>query len=195
MVYSEVSAPVRSVLRMLFRLRMLFAELRSAVSGGSERERIFNGIIASNRRLIASICLSFASTREDFEDLCQDTYLNIWRGCGEFRSESLVSTWVYRVTFNTCVSYFRKSRPTAKQVEAFRAFYEELYDTASADELERYEKMYRLIGLLKPEEKAVLEMWLDGRKYEEIASVTGISRDAVATRLKRIKERLVSMNN
>ena len=62
--------------------------------------------------LIAGICLSFARSKEDFEDLRQDAYLNIWRGLGRFRAERAISTWIYRVTFNTCVSSQRWLRWT-----------------------------------------------------------------------------------
>ena len=62
-------------------------------------------------------------------------------------------------------------------------------------DMEKYEEMHRLIRLLGSEEKAIILMWLDENSYEEIAEVIGIKRNTVATRIKRIKEKLVKMSN
>ena len=51
--------------------------------------------------------------------------------------------------------------------------------------------MYRLIGQLNKMDKALILMWLDERSYDEIADVTGLSRNNVATSLRRIKLKLI----
>ena len=56
-----------------------------------------------------------------------------------------------------------------------------------------YATMYRLIGELAPIDRSVTMMWLDGKSYEEIAEVIGISRNGIASRLKRSKDRLAAM--
>lgn len=53
--------------------------------------------------------------------------------------------------------------------------------------------MYRLIAQLPPLDKSALLMWLDDKSYDEIAEVMGLSRNAVASRLKRAKDRLAAM--
>ena len=55
--------------------------------------------------------------------------------------------------------------------------------------------MYRLISKLSKIDKAIILMWLDERSYDEIAEVTGFTRNNVATRLRRIKQRLVDSGN
>ena len=53
--------------------------------------------------------------------------------------------------------------------------------------------MYSMIARLPSLDKATLLMWLDDKSYDEIAEVMGMSRNAVASRLKRAKDRLASM--
>lgn len=154
---------------------------------------MFMEITRLQGNLISSICLSFARTKEEFEDLRQDTLLNIWHGIGSFQGASNISTWVYRVTLNTCVSNFRKVSRSEKQEEALTEFYRELFDNSTAEEIERYELMYRLIAKLSPLDRSALLMWLDDKPYDAIAEVMGVSRNAVASRLKRSKERLAAM--
>lgn len=157
-----------------------------------QAERRFMEIVRRQEKLVASICLSFAHSKEEFEDLRQDSMLNIWRGIDGFRADCCISTWVYRITLNTCVSSQRKKVPKA---EAIAEFYRDLFDESAAEDVERYEQMYRLIGQLPPLDKAALLMWLDDKSYDEIAEVMGLSRNAVASRLKRAKEKLTLWNS
>lgn len=173
------------------RLRLALMRVASAITGTDReesRETLFAGITRDYSRLIAGICLSFARSREDFDDLRQDTFLNIWKGLGNFRRDSSISTWIYRVTLNTCVSFQRKS--SRKDNLSTDDLYAELYDNSSPEDMENYRLMYRLIGELKPLDKSIILMWLDSKSYEEIADVTGLTRNAVSLRLKRAKEHL-----
>lgn len=179
------------------RVRLFVAELMAAAGADAARrceaERRFVDITRNQGGLVSSICLSFARSKEEFEDLRQDAFLNIWRGIDSFRADSSISTWVYRITLNTCVSWQRKSRGGERQAEALNEFYRELFDETSREDIERYEQMYRLIAQLPPLDKSALLMWLDDKSYDEIAEVMGLSRNAVASRLKRAKDRLAAM--
>lgn len=179
------------------KVRMCVARIMAMVSADAESRRAaevcFREITRNQSNLIAMICLSFAGSKENFEDLRQDALLNIWRGIGSFRRDSSESTWVYRVTLNSCISSRRKLKSGGRQAEAHNEFYRELFEDSSAEEIERYELMYRLISRLSPLDKSVLLMWLDEKPYDEIAEVSGLSRNAVASRLKRAKERLATM--
>lgn len=190
-INQPVSVPVS------VKVRMCVARIMAMVSADAESRRAaevcFREITRNQSNLIAMICLSFAGSKEDFEDLRQDALLNIWRGIGSFRRDSSESTWVYRVTLNSCISSRRKLKSGGRQAEAHNEFYRELFEDSSAEEIERYELMYRLISRLSPLDKSVLLMWLDEKPYDEIAEVSGLSRNAVASRLKRAKERLATM--
>lgn len=173
------------------KMAMLFARVKEALTGSLERTRLFESVMQRHYGLISSICLSFARTPEDFEDLRQNALLNIWRGLSEFRKDSELTTWLYRVTLNSCVSATRRDAKVSAMSMA--DLYAELYDNSSPEELERFRIMYELIGRLKPIDKSVILMWLDNKKYEEIAAVVGLTRDAIASRIKRAKDRLAEM--
>ena len=72
------------------RFRLFVARLLAATGLNTDRhceaERRFNEITRNQGNLVASICLSFAGSREEFEDLRQDAFLNIWRGIDSFRA-------------------------------------------------------------------------------------------------------------
>lgn len=157
------------------------------------REWLFAELSRDYAGLIAGICLSFARSEEDFQDLRQDTFLNIWNGLAAFRRDSSLSTWIYRVTLNTCVSSQRKK--TRREEVQMDELYTTLYEDSPAEEIERYKLMYTLIGMLSPLDKSIVLMWIDSKSYDEISSVTGLSRDSVASRLKRAKGKLANFYN
>lgn len=157
-----------------------------------ELEREFKLIIEKNRHLIDKICFYYASDDQDFEDLHQDIYINIWRGIVSFRHESTEATWIYRICLNTCVSSWRKNK-RHKGGLSIERIVEPYADDNSA--IENGEQLHYLISLLGPTEKSLLLMWLDERSYDEIAEVTGYNRNTVATKLRRIKEKLSNIVN
>lgn len=56
----------------------------------------------------------------------------------------------------------------------------------------RVEQLQRLISRLGAEDRAIIMMWLDEMPYEDIASVMGLGRNTIATRLRRIKQKLIT---
>ena len=155
------------------------------------REVAFENIVRDYSLMITKLCYHFATDITELKDLRQEVLLNVWLGWDKFRMQSKLSTWIYRVCFNTCITYQRKNRlrkseiplPSVLEIE------DEQFDIA------KYEEMHRLIGKLGNEDKVIILMWLDENSYDEIAEVTGLKRNTVATRLKRIKEKLIRMSN
>ena len=161
------------------------------LTSNREREATFEILISDYSLLITKVCYYFANDISELKDLRQEVLLNLWTGWEKFRMQSKPSTWIYRVCFNTCISFQRKNRQRKNEVplSSVLEIADETFD------MERYKEMHRLIGQLGSEDKALILMWLDENSYDEIADVIGLKRNTVATRLKRIKEKLVKLSN
>lgn len=152
----------------------------------------FRLLLSDHESLISRICFGFAQTREQFEDLRQDALINIWQGLRSYRGDSSIRTWIYRVTLNSCVSNLRclkKEIPT----ESLESLYEVVEE--EDDHRRLIGELHRRISRLSPTDKAIVLMWLDEFNYEEIASVCGLTRNTIATRLRRAKEKLKEMKS
>ena len=57
------------------------------------------------------MCYFYATDKMPFEDLRQEIYVNIWLGLNQFRGESKISTWIYRVAVNSALMTLRSSKP------------------------------------------------------------------------------------
>jgi RNA polymerase sigma-70 factor (ECF subfamily) len=146
-------------------------------------------------QLVNRICLSYADSGADFDDLRQDVWINVWKSLDGFREDSSIDTWIYRITLNTCVSCLRKRKRSVLTSPIDGIFPEPADDVESDSLRERIRVLHGLISRLSPLDKAIMTMHLDGRSNTEIAEVTGLTKGNVATRLSRVKSRLSSEIN
>lgn len=155
----------------------------------------FLEIINANKGLIYKVCFMYAVDQEHLKDLYQEVTANIWQGMTSYRGDSKVSTWIYRIAINTCVSDLRRNerRPATTSDlddEPVGNIIDESHEHA-----DRLRAMYEMIGLLGKLDKALIMLWLDEYSYDEIAAMTGLRRNNVASRLHRIKQRLIRQND
>ena len=75
-----------------------------------EREREFENAIVEYGGIITKICYYFSTDTDEFKDLRQEVLYNVWKGWDKFRKDSKMSTWIYRISFNTCVTFQRKEK-------------------------------------------------------------------------------------
>jgi RNA polymerase sigma-70 factor (ECF subfamily) len=151
----------------------------------------FAQIVKENRSTIYTVCYMFSKDPDEVGDLFQETLINLWRGFASFKGKSEVSTWIWRVSLNTCISSERK-----KKLRRTEPLSMELNVFDSRDEDNRQIQMLQSrIHRLQPFDRAIVLLWLENLSYEEIASIVGISVKNVSVRLFRIKEELKKMSN
>ena len=145
-----------------------------------------------HKQIIYKVCFMYASDDETVNDLFQEVTLNLWKSFSRFRGDSMVTTWVYRIAVNTCISWLRVSGKRIKTVPLTFSMTELLSDE---QEKENLRELYALINRLGKLERALILLWLEERSYEEIAEILDISVSNVGVRINRIKAKLVSMSN
>lgn len=170
------------------RLQIFLA--RAGIMSQSQKmllEQRYHALLLQYDPLISKICFSYAESRADMEDLHQDVLINLWQGLPGFRGESSEKTWIYRVALNTCVATLRK-----KKLKHTLPWNNDLMDVVDESHQGRQAaaELRESIDQLSPRDRAVILMWLEDMTYDEMATVIGISRNTLATRLRRAKEKL-----
>ena len=118
------------------------------------------------------------------------SFLVCGRAFGTLKVHSSVSTWIYRITLNTCITNLRKKKnydyvPLKQDID--------ILDDCEHDECMKH--LYQLIHQLDNVDKMYIMLWLDEKSYDEIAEIVGVGRNNVAIRIHRIKEKLKKMSN
>lgn len=156
-----------------------------------EREAGFESLVLEYAPLVSKICYMYAVDNEYFKDLYQEVLINLWQGFASFKGNAKMSSWIYRVTLNTCVSYYRHNKRHMQGVQ-LDCIAEPMADDDTRSEDVRV--LYSLISRLDKLDKAVVLLWLDEKSYDEISEITGLSQSNVGVRLTRIKHKLSVMN-
>lgn len=151
-----------------------------------QNEQDFSRIVREHKSTIYTVCYMFSKDEDEMNDLFQEVLINLWKGLQNFRGESDVRTWIYRISLNTCISCDRKKRkrktiPLSMNINPF---------TDSDDDSRQVQQLNRRISQLGPFDRAIILLWLENMSYEEIGEIVGISTKNVSVRLFRIKEKL-----
>lgn len=153
------------------------------------KEEEFVRIIKKNEGIIFKITTIYTDNRIDQQDLYQDIVYQLWKSFDTFRNEAKFSTWMYRIALNTALTRIRRNKRRGYNVPIEKVVLEqtENYDTEFE---KRLKLLYTHIHKLNVLEKGIMLLLLEGKKYEEIAEITGLRQSNVGTRISRIKQRI-----
>lgn len=149
----------------------------------------FVELIEEHRTLLIKVCNVYLNCTEDRQDLYQDIILQLWKSYPGFKGNSKVSTWMYRVAFNTAISSLRRQKLKTTNLDNT----EFTIANSSQSDHEDKELLRELINSLSKVEKSLIFLYLESMTYEEIAEITGMTKSNVSVRLVRIKKKLAEL--
>ena len=156
----------------------------------TDKENIFQALIKDHKRQVYRVCWGFTSNPHDVEDLFQETMINIWRGFEGFKGASSPSTWIYRVTVNTCIFWKKKEAKNIKSDSRSIIVDEVASNENSYLIKEQIQSLKTAIQSLKEIDKSIMLLLLEECSYNDIAEITGLNVSNVGVRISRIKTRL-----
>ena len=150
--------------------------------------------VEQNQHKLLRVCSVYAEDDDDKKDLFQEALIHIWQSMPSFEERSSLSTWMFRITLNVCL------RLQAKQLKKRDRFLkmDSVHIAHIQDEETNHEEHDRLVKLrgcikkLNDAEKAVITLYLEELPYNEISSITGLTVNNIAVKLKRIKSKLLN---
>jgi RNA polymerase sigma-70 factor (ECF subfamily) len=144
--------------------------------------------IESHKGMIFKVSKMYVDHQEDREDLYQEIVFQLWKSYQKFEGKSQFSTWLYRVSLNTALTFLKSEKRKPDN-----AFLHENLDVAeeSQDDKEvQLQLFYKAVHELNPIEKALIFLFLEGQNHKEISENLGISEVNARVKLNRTKEKL-----
>lgn len=156
------------------------------------KEQEFARLVREHKGTIYTVCYMFSKDPEEVNDLFQEVLINLWKGLENFRGDSKLDTWIWKISLNTCISADRKKKREGEKVplEMSANLFED-NDSDSKQVRQLYSRINRL-GLI---DRAIVLLWLENLSYEEIGAIVGISAKNVSVKLVRIRQQLVAMSS
>lgn len=146
----------------------------------------FDIIMRAQEDRVFSVCLRILGDRENALDATQETFLTVFRKASQFKGDSALGTWIYRIAVNTCYDQIRKSarRPTESLPDHL-----EPPDPSAEDFIEaaglRPEIERALAGLPSEFRAAIVLSDIEGMSLPETAEALGIPVGTVKSRVFR----------
>lgn len=154
-------------------------------------EQEFVTLIQEYERVIYKVCYLYTTPHATLNDLYQEVVINLWKAYPKFRNECKISTWIYRIALNTCISFIRKEK-NIPEIVTLSQIADRIDEADETQDM--LKRMYGMINRLGQLEKSIILLYLEDKSYEEIAEITGLTQTNVATKLSRIKDKLRKMN-
>ena len=159
----------------------------------TEQEERFTKLVREYKNTVYTVCMMFAESPDETDDLVQEALINLWRG---FKTaDDVCKSWVWRVTMNSCITIDRKKKRKSSSECPLTADMESVMNSDETNRNANVRLLYDRIHQLNPFDRAIVMLWLDGMPYDEIGEIVGITIKNVSVRLIRIKEQLKKMNN
>ena len=149
----------------------------------------FLQLIDQHKGILHKVSRMYMDNSEDQNDLVQEIVLQLWKSFERFEGNSQFSTWVYRVSLNTALTYFKKEKKKSEKY-AFVVNIDTIDDHDSAEKETQLELFYKAVHELNKVEKALIFLFLEGQSHKEIGKNLGITEVNARVKLNRTKDKI-----
>jgi RNA polymerase sigma factor (sigma-70 family) len=162
----------------------------------ASKEKAFRNLLNTYQERLYYHVRRYVHNHEDANDILQNTCIKVWNAIDNFRGESGLYTWLYRIAGNEAITFLNKNKKRNEvDIEQTTANYRSAADTIDGDEMTL--KLERAIATLPDKQKQVFIMrYYDELPYEKIAEISETSVGALKASyhhaVKKIEELLIA---
>jgi len=158
----------------------------------------FEKVYRQTSGFVYNVSLGILRNTEDSQEATQDVFMKIYRNLKYFRFRSSFKTWVYRITVNTAINYYKRLRRQGKKIQEYAGLSRMEEEDSCKDNVKMpdIDQSYieTLLARLKPEYRSCLTLReIGGLNYKEIAEALRIPINTVRSRLSRGRQALVAI--
>lgn len=168
-------------------------------------DKILNGdtnaftiLVNRYKDLVFTLSLRMIKNREEAEEVAQDTFIKIFKSLSKFKGDSKFSTWIYKITYNTCLDRLKKNKRQQYTV-AIDEYTEHQIKTLdnALDKIEEQEKQLAIkncLELLPSEDSFMLTLYyFEELSLDEISKITGLKPNNVKVKLFRSRKKMATI--
>jgi len=156
--------------------------------------RAFEEIYKTFFGYVSNVAFRIVGGTEDAEEITQDVFMKIYHHLKDFKFQSSLSTWVYRIMVNSALNYVKKEAQKKRNVPYIDELSSQPQEPSLANREYQEKLVNELLGALNPDQRAVIVLRsIEGLSYEEIAQSLQIPLNTVRSRIKRARETMLAL--
>ena len=168
-------------------------------------ETILNGdaksygqLVNRYKDLVYTLAYRMLKHREEAEEVAQDAFVKVYRSLNKFKGDSKFSTWIYKVTYNTCLDRLKKNKKHFNDVpiDEYTEHKLETIDNALEGmiKMERSDLIKRCINKLPSESSYLLTLYyFEELSLDEMSKIIGIKSNTIKVKLYRARKKLAEI--
>ena len=160
-----------------------------------ELEHSFVELLEKHQNIVHKICRLYTNNQDAHNDLFQEITIQLWKAFPKFRGESKFSTWMYRVSLNTAITLYRKSKRKIDTHDFEDVQFKIASETYDDTEEQQLKLLYNAVHQLNDIEKALVFLYLEDKDYRDISDTLGISEVNARVKMNRVKTKLRTILN
>lgn len=163
-------------------------------------ESAFRKLVETYQKRVFNTCLGFVKNEEDADDLAQEVFIAVYKHIHQFRMESSISTWIYKISVTKSLEHLRKEKRKKRFGILRSIFYSDdsIMDIPDfnhpgilAENKERSKILFLAIDKLSENQKTAYMLHkLEDLSYDEIAQILGKNVSAIESLMHRAKNNL-----
>jgi RNA polymerase sigma-70 factor (ECF subfamily) len=170
------------------------ADIHARLQAKQYREAL-SLLLPRYRDKVFRLCISMLRDRALAEDVTQDIFLRVWRALPGYGAQASLSTWIYAISKNACLSELRKKRPQVSLNQGSDEYDAEVAGLAAPehDDSATVSVSQVLDKLPERYRQAVTLFYMEDKSYEQTAESLGLPLGTVKALLHRARKRLVEL--
>ena len=150
-----------------------------------QKEEAFIELVNLFKKKVINLCYSYTEDRDEAEDLSQEVFLSLYNSIRNFRGDSLLSTYIYKITLSKCIDYKRK-----RKIISLLTGFPQARKEISIDVDDKLYVRQIINGLNKDMKIVIILHYYIGLNYREISEVLNTSTKAVEGKIYRAKQKM-----
>ncbi|MFD1063407.1 RNA polymerase sigma factor [Winogradskyella litorisediminis] len=145
--------------------------------------------------LVFTLALRMLKNREEAEEVSQDAFVKVYKSLDKFKGDSKFSTWIYKVTFNTCLDNLKKNKKHRNNVSIDEFTFNKIETIDNALEhiikAEKTKVIKQCINSLPNEDAYLLTLfYFEELSLDEISEIINVSSNTIKVKLFRARKKL-----
>lgn len=168
----------------------------------NNNQEVFRYFVMQNQVRIIRVCMGLLQNREDAEEIAQDVFIEVFRSIANFKGQSSLATWLYRIAINKSLNLLKKNKSRKWLVNFESLFYQGEKDTEGTvnnserpdGKIEQKEMniiMQKVLNQLPEKQRIALTLHkYENISHKEIAEIMSVSVPAVESLIFRAKNQI-----